>query len=201
MPATTAPFYSAKEQMSSKQKAPVVIIDPTVLGDRLPRDQDSVAQKTEDTINFRAKNHKVADQDFLVNQDMAQVNYLDPFEFIRRLRKLNASLLFGVGGVQGCVSLWTRILDDEPTSATFGKFVEMPISCGFRVDGPIPEFSWLETDKWNIATREGERGWRTVLIRLITAGFLSYKAVKNEFGEPLGLRGKLWHQQLREYKN
>ena len=185
--------------MSSKNKAPSLIIDPTVLGDRLPRDADSVAQKTEDTKNFREKNHKVGDQDFLTNQDMAQVNYLDPFDFIRRLKKLNAGLLFGVG-LPGCVSLWVLVMDDEPTSPTFHKFVETPIACGFRVDGPLPEFSWLETDKWNIATKEGERGWRTVLIRLIKGGFLKYSAVKTEFGEPLGVRGRLWHEQLREYK-
>lgn len=184
----------------NKPKAPSVIIDPTVLGDRLPRDKDSIAQKTEKTQNFRDEHHKLPGQDFLTNQDMAAVNYLEPFDFIRRLRKLNASLLFGVGGVPGCVSLWTTALDDEPTSPTYGKLVEMPISCGFRVDRPLPEFSWLETDKWNIATKEGERGWRTVLMRLIKGGFLKYHAVKAEFGEPHGERGKLWHEQLREYR-
>lgn len=184
----------------TEPKAPSVIIDPTVLGDRLPRDGDSIAKVKEDTQNFRDTHHKLHDQDFLTNQESAQVNYLDPFVFIQRLRKLNGGLLFGVGGKPGCVSLWVKALDDEPDSPTFGKLTEMPIACGFRIDRPLPEFSWLETDKWNIATREGERGWRTVLIRLIKGGFLKYPAVKAEFGEPLGERGKPWHQQLREYK-
>ncbi len=180
-------------------KAPSVIIDPTVLGDRLPRDKDSIAQKIEDTKNFREKNHQVAGADFLTNQDMAKVNYLQPFDFIRRLQKLNAALLFG-RGMPGHVSVWVMALDDEPTSGTFGQLVETPIACGFCISKPIPEFGYLGTDDWGIATREEERGWRTVLIRLIKGGFLKYGAVKREFGEPQGVRGKLWHEQLREYK-
>lgn len=184
-----------------QNKAPSIIIDPTVLGDRLPRDRDSLAKKKEETQNFRDQNHRVVGQDFLTNQEAASVNYLNPHEFINRLRKLNAALLFSRGGVPGCVSVWAQVLDDETDSPTFGQLTEKPIACGFRVDAPIPEFSWLETDQWGIATKEGERGWRTVLIRLIKGGFLKYRVVVAEFGEPLGQRGRLWHQQLQPYKN
>jgi len=177
-----------------------IIIDPTVLGDRLTRDKENIAQKKEETQHFRDAHHRIGDQDFLTNQEAASVNYLQPFEFIHRLRKLNAALLFSVGGVPGCVSVWAEMLDDEPTSATFGRLTKQPIACGFRIDSPLPEFSWLETDQWNIATKEGERGWRTVLIRLIKTGFLKYNAVKAEFGEPLGQRGKLWNLELQHYK-
>lgn len=180
-------------------KAPSLIIDPTVLGDRLPRDKDSIAQKREDTKNFRDKNHRGKDQDFLTNQDMAAVNYIEPFDFIRRLKKLNDGLLFG-RGLPGHVSLWVLALDDEPSSPTFGKLTEVAIACGFPINKPLPEFSWLGTDSWGIATKEEQRGWRTVLIRLIKGGFLKYQAVKAEFGEPLGIRGKAWHDQLREWK-
>lgn len=187
-------------ELVKKEKAPSVIIDPTVLGDRLPRDKDSIAQKIEDTQNFRNQHHKVEGQDFLTNKESAAVNYMDPIVFIRRVQKLNAGLLFG-WGAPGCCCPYIQALDDDPYSPTFGQFTAVLIpASGFRLDAPMPEFSWLETDNWGIATREGERGWRTVLIRFIKAGFLKYPAVKAEFGEPLGERGKLWHQQLREYK-
>lgn len=188
------------EMSESKNKAPSVIIDPTVLGDRLPRDRDSVAAKKEQTKQFRDKHHKIKDQDLLANQDMAKVNFIDPVEFQRRLRKLNSAFRFAPGGVDGCCAMGAIMLDDDEYSPTKGQIVINPIACGFRVDRPIPEFSWLDTDNWGIAIREGERGWRTVLIRLIQSGFLKYSAVKAEFGEPLGARGKAWHEQLREYK-
>lgn len=183
------------------EKAPVVIADPTILGDRLPRDRDSIAQKVEDTKHFREKQHKAADQDLLTDEAPAKIHYLEPFEFIRRVKKLNAALIFAWGGVQGCCKVGILTLDTDVDSPTCGKFTEVLIpGCGFRVDAPLPEFSWLETDSWGIATREGERGWRTVLLRLIKAGFLKYPAVKAEFGEPTGQRSKLWFQQLREYR-
>ena len=186
-----------------KQKAPSIIIDPTVLGDRLPRDRDSLAKKTEETRNFREKNHQGKEPGLLTNKDMASVNHLDPFDFIRRLKKLNAGLLFG-HGMPGCVSLWITALDDDTSSKTFGQFVPTAIACGFRIDGPIHEWSSLDTDKWGIVTREGkdgsDRGWRTVLIRLIKGGFLKYGPVKKEFGEPVGPRAEYWNMQTREFK-
>lgn len=186
-----------------KNKASVIITDPTVLGDRLPRDKDSIAQKIEQTKNERQARSKGDFQDLLANKDMAAVNTLRPFDFIRRLQKLNEGLLFGVG-MPGCVSVWVMALDDIPDSPTFQQLVPTAIACGFRIDGPLNEWSSLDVDKWGVATREGDngkdRGWRTVLIRLIKGGFLKYQAVKAEFGEPTGPRADYWNMQMREYK-
>jgi len=61
----------------------------------------------------------------------------------------------------------------------------------------LPEFSHVLTDKEGVAKRE-VRGWRTVLLRLILTGAVTYSQVKAEFGEPIGQRGKLWMEQTRE---
>lgn len=186
-----------------KNKAPSIIIDPTVLGDRRPRDKDSVAQKTEDTKRFREKNHTIGNQDMLANSDMANVNYLDPVDFQHRLRKLNAAFRFCPSNNRPYICTGAVMFDDETDSPTYSQLVVRTVpGCSFRGDFPIPEFSHVGLDKWGIATseRDGDRGWRTVLLNLIKQGFLKYSAVKAEFGEPLGQRGKLWHEQLREYK-
>ena len=182
-----------------KNKAPSIIIDPTVLGDRLPRDRDSIAKKIEETRNFREKNHKVADQAFFEDQAAALGGPLDPREFIRRLRKMEPRLLIEPGGYINCVRVGIPALDDEPTSPTHGQVVPTWLSCGFPVDVRLPEFSSVLTDKDGIAKRE-VRGWRTVLLRLILTGTVTYDQVKREFGEPLGQRGKAWMQQLREHR-
>jgi len=186
-----------------KNKAPTVIIDPTILGDRLPRDKDSVAAKKEQTKHHRDKHHKIQNQDMLTNREMAQVNHIDPVDFQRRLRKLNASFRFCASNNPPYCCTGAVMFDDETDSPTFGQLIVRTIpGCSFRADWPIPEFSWVGTDDWGIGTSEryGNRGWRTVLLNLIKQGFLKYSAVKAEFGEPLGQRGKLWHEQLREFK-
>jgi|SRR6185312_3133198 len=177
-----------------------IIIDPTVLGDRLPRDKDSLAQMKEKIQHHRDKEHRSAEQPILTNQEASAVNYIQPMDFIRRLKKLNDGLLFGHGGIPGHVSVWVVALDDEVGSPTYGRLTEVPIACGFPIMKPLPEFSWVGTDDWGIATKEEERGWRTVLMRLIKGGFLKYSAVKAEFGEPHGSRGVLWHKQLQPFK-
>jgi len=179
-----------------KQKPPVIIIDPTILGDRLPRDQDSIAQKREDTVNMRAK-FKLPGQAFLENAEAALGGPLDPREFIRRLQKMEPRLLVEQGGYVNCVRVGIPTVDDDPASGTFNQIVPTWLGCGFPIDQRLPEFSHVLTDKEGVAKRE-VRGWRTVLLRLILTGAVTYSQVKAEFGEPIGQRGKLWMEQMRE---
>jgi hypothetical protein len=182
--------------VSKPNKAPTVIIDPTVLGDRLPRDRDSLAQKIEDTKNFRNQ-FRLPEQGFLENHEAARGGPMQPNDFIRRLKKIAPDLIIEMGGYKNCVRVCIQAVDDEPSSETFNQRVKTPIACGFCIDEPLPEFSSVVTDKDGIASRE-VRGWRTVLLRLIHTGAVPYPAVKAEFGDPPGQRGKLWMQQLRE---
>jgi hypothetical protein len=182
--------------VSKPNKAPTVIIDPTILGDRLPRDRDSISQKIEETQNFRNQ-FRLPEQGFLENHEAARGGPMQPNDFIRRLKKIAPDLIIEMGGYKNCVRVCIQAVDDEPSSETFNQRVKTPIACGFCIDEPLPEFSSVLTDKDGIASRE-VRGWRTVLLRLIHTGAVPYPAVKAEFGDPPGQRGKLWMQQLRE---
>lgn len=182
--------------MTKPNKAPVVIIDPTVLGDRLPRDRDSLAQKIEETKNFDAQ-FKIPDQAFFENHEAARGGPMHPNEFIRRLKKIAPDLIIEPGWYRNCVRVCIQARDDDPASDTFNQLVKVPLSCGFCVDEPLPEFSSIVADHRGKPTRE-VRGWRTVLLRLIHTGVVPYSTVKAEFGDPPGQRGKAWMQQLRE---
>jgi hypothetical protein len=184
--------------MSSKQKAPSLIIDPTVLGDRLPRDRDSIAQMKE-KIRKGREQFKLPNQSFLENTDMALGGPMDPRDFIRRLLKMEPKLLIEPGGYSDCVRVGIPTIDDDPLSPTHGTLVPTWLSCGFLVDRRLPEFSSVITDNEGVAKRE-IRGWRTVLLRLIHVGAITYQQAKKEFGEPTGQRGSLWMQQMREHR-
>lgn len=181
--------------MSSRNKAPSIIIDPTVLGDRLPRDNDSIAALQERIINSRQP-FKHQHQAILENADMAVGGPLDPREFIRRLQKMEPRLLIEEGGVRNCVRVGIPTIDDDTTSKTYGELIPTWLGCGFPIDTKLNEFSNVLNDKDGIPKRE-VRGWRTVLLRLILTGVVTYKQVKAEFGEPLGERGKLWREQMQ----
>jgi len=182
--------------VSQPNKAPIVIADPTILGDRLPRDRDSIAAMKE-KIQKQRDPFKLPDQAFLENHEAARGGPMQPNEFIRRLRKIAPQLIIETGGYRNCVRVCILALDDEPSSETFNERVKTPLACGFCIDEPLPEFSSVVTDKDGVASRE-VRGWRTVLLRLIHTGAVPYSAIKAEFGDPPGQRGKLWMQQLQE---
>lgn len=180
----------------AENKAPSIIIDPTVLGDRLPRDKDSLAKFAEGNKKMREQ-FKLTDQKFFENHEAARGGPMHPNEFIRRLRKMAPNLIIEQGGYRNCVRICILATDDDPASDTFNQRVKEPIACGFCVDEPLPEFSSVVTDKDGVASRE-IRGWRTVLLRLIHVGAVPYPAVKAEFGDPPGQRGKAWMSQLQD---
>jgi hypothetical protein len=181
---------------SKPNKAPSLIIDPTVLGDRLPRDRDSIAAMKE-KIKKQEQQFMLPDQAYLENHEAARGGPLQPNDFIRRLRKIAPQLIIEQGGYKNCVRVCVNALDDDPKSETFNQWVKEPLACGFCVDQPLPEFSSIAVDKRGKPTRE-IRGWRTVLLRLIHTGAVSYSSIKAEFGDPPGQRGKLWMAQLQE---
>lgn len=179
-----------------QNKAPSLIIDPTVLGDRLPRDADSIA-KMREKIKKQDEQFKLPDQAFLENHEAARGGPMQPSDFIRRLRKISPDLIIEQGGYKNCVRVCIMAVDDDPASDTFNQKVKTPLACGFCVSEPLPEFSSIVTDEKGKPTRE-VRGWRTVLLRLIHTGAIPYPAVKAEFGDAQGQRSKYWMQQLRE---
>src|SRR4051812_599921 len=121
-------------------KAPSIIIDPTVLGDRLPRDKDSIAKFKEGNVRMREQ-FKIPNQAFLENQDMALGGPLEPLDFIRRLQKMEPRLLIEPGGYSNCVRVGIPTIDDDPTSPTHGTLIQTWLGCGFPIDVRLPEFS------------------------------------------------------------
>lgn len=70
---------------------------------------------------------------------------------------------------------------------------------GFH-NGWLTEFSYTFVDKKDLPTEE-RRGWRTVLLRLIAKGILTWEQVVGEFGNSDGLNSERWFLYSEPFRN
>jgi len=66
--------------------------------------------------------------------------------------------------------------------------------------GWLTEFSYCLVDERNLPTEE-KRGWRTVLIRLLGKGALTWEQVISEFGDSEGFNSERWLMYSAPYRN
>jgi hypothetical protein len=67
--------------------------------------------------------------------------------------------------------------------------------------GWSPEHSLIEFDHRDIPLREKQRGYRTVLLRMIKSRLTSEEKVKDFFGDALGDGANNWNRQLWMHRN
>jgi hypothetical protein len=64
-------------------------------------------------------------------------------------------------------------------------------------EGWMPEFSLMYFDEHFVPTKERFRGWRTVLLRLIDAGFANEEQMHSIFGKPTdGIGSRRYREEL-----
>lgn len=66
--------------------------------------------------------------------------------------------------------------------------------------GYLTEFSYTLVDEKDLPTEE-RRGWRTILLRLMARGVLTWKQVIAEFGNSDGLNSERWLVYSEPYRN
>ncbi len=109
-------------------------------------------------------------------------------EFIFRLQELNPNI---------SVSHQINFADD------WGLYTDMvggSIYLSGFPKGWLTEFSYCLVDDRNLPTEE-KRGWRTVLIRLLGKGVLTWEQVVNEFGDSEGFNSERWLTYSAPYRN
>jgi hypothetical protein len=66
--------------------------------------------------------------------------------------------------------------------------------------GEMPEFSFILCDYQEIPEQE-VRGWRTVLVRLLTLRALTWRQVKEEFDDPISdLNARRWYAETKQFR-
>lgn len=109
-------------------------------------------------------------------------------EFIYRVQKINPQIV---------VQRQINFEDDWGFYA--GVLNKLTYLSGFH-KGWLTEFSYTFVDQRDIPTEE-RRGWRTVLLRLMGRGILSWEQVVGEFGNSDGLNSDRWNLYTEPYRN
>lgn len=186
------------------------------LGDKRLSPDEAVYQKREECLAMAAMK-RIAGQAELEDPLRALGPRLQFSEFVSRLRRLAPALTFKDGS-HGNLALYfprNRKEIEERKPEWEQEQVDRSARCLSRQDpfflynkyvGGFPkselqEYSTVDIDNAMLATKE-HRGWRTVLINLITQGVVTYKAVVKEFGDTgSDKRGWRWREQLQSFKN
>ncbi len=162
--------------------------DKALLGDKVLRDKEAIAQKKEQIADRVAKD-RIPDQDILEDQAAALGKPMQPGDFIVKLQNLNPRIKISKGGMPNAVAVRYPLPEN-------GVLKDQYIT-GFFVDAPLPEFSAVVTDNRGLPWRE-IRGWRSVLLALIRRQILTKKQIETTFGFANGSRAILWDKQTTE---
>ena len=131
------------------------------------------------------------DQHILTNDAARKINPIGTRDFILKLRKHGVRCFTIDNGMPGTVGLWAmRPNAPEPV---YVCFLQRPA---------MYEWSLLRLDEHGLPAGERFRGWRTVLIQLITKKILTESKAHQIFGKPTeSINGRRYHESLFNYRN
>jgi len=118
-------------------------------------------------------------------------------DFLNVLRSLVPNLYITEGNIEGDLAVFRTYPCPQPEldGRDFRYLFYIPT-------GLLPEYSIWEFDKIrDVRLREKQRGWRTVLLRLIKSGMLDESVCNKVFGYPEGEASTVWHRELFEFRN
>lgn len=121
-------------------------------------------------------------------------------DFIRKLRCVvpRDKIFLTDGNFLGDIAIYkisgVRRSDYDGPRGDFKYLFYLPI-------GWMKEFSTYQFDNRAIPVREKERGWRTVLLKLIRGKVLTEDQANWEFGKASGIGSTVYNRSLYEYRN
>lgn len=149
--------------------------------------KESFAAEKEASDN-QVSDYKMEHQDILTNAEARKVNAIGTREFIQKLRSIGVKCFtIDNGFPPQTVALWcVKPFSDE---IIYICYLQVPA---------MYEWSLLKIDRHGLPFGEDFRGWRTVLMQLITKNVLTEKKAHESFGKPtdsevsLVYRKSLW---------
>jgi hypothetical protein len=160
-------------------------------------------------LDFKQQSHKLKeenealaapqrerDQAELANQAMRSGQQLHSSEFIYRIHKLNPLIVVFRGRFEGFLTLYIPNADCENGL----HYLQAAFYAGW-----MPEHTYVTLDDHQLikTVQEGgiHRGWRTILLRLLQAGVVTWQQVMDEFGDATGLAATRWHKDTQRFRN
>jgi hypothetical protein len=204
------------KKLKKRLKPNSAYVEPNkeMLGDKHLDPEESVIRLREEII-AQESNKRLWHQDELADQERSEGPRMNWTDLLRRLQKLNHGIQVKDGltddkGV-GAVALYLHKRSDEyspeeiadplactPPNGVF--FLDHRYIGGFQKTD-MSEWGHVLTDSTEVAVRE-RRGWRTVLLKLIESGVISYSQAIKEFGEcKWDRRATFWNEEMQTYRS
>ena len=188
--------------------------------------EEAVAAKAEELEKIRAHKGRKKDWEEFVDAKRRMGRVMHHSEFLARLRKLIPNLILNDGRVKDTVSMyiWRRNSYTDPETKKLQSGI---VYLGWVSTLYIPEFEIDIVNDAKVAIGQ-KRGWRTVLLRLLTRreptecncshkfeprryacicppgrpeNLVSENAVRKEFGYPSGATSAVYLRQLHQFRN
>ena len=149
---------------------------------------DEAVSKLKEENDAQREKFRLPGQEERKRADLRWGRAMHSSELITRLRRLIPSLYVQNGNIPGDLSLY----DVRNTRVEY---------LGYMHEGEMPEFSIVHTDRDDMPVRE-QRGWRTVLLRLVRAKVLTEQQVNEAFGEPCsGEASRFYREEIHKIRN
>jgi hypothetical protein len=144
------------------------------------------------------KRQRWDDQEELKDDESRRGRPMRHSDFFAVLQKLVPNLYVTDGRIQGHLAVFRTY--PSPQLRLEGRDFEYLFYCP---TGILPEFSQYQFDeKMDVPIRESQRGWRTVLLRLIKAGLLSEETCEKVFGRATEcVASNRWFRELQKHRS
>jgi hypothetical protein len=166
------------------------------LGDRTLNKHEALQKAYEETDRHLQQKYRLPDHEDLKDEKSRTGQRMHSADLICKIKTLNPDLWVEetVTPRFGTVLNWYTTGKDEDN-----KEIKRCLTAAFY-PGWLPEFSWMEVDRADLITKEN-RGWRTVLLRLLAGKVLTLPQVISTFGDAQGVNATRWLIETQRYRN
>lgn len=130
-------------------------------------------QAAKEESDSQVSDYKMANQDILTNAAARKVNAISTRDFIEKLRRNGVKCFTVDNNWHNTVALWAVIPGTD--RCEYICYLQVPA---------MYEWSILRVDRHGLPAGEDFRGWRTVLVQLITKGVLTETKAHQIFKRP-----------------
>jgi hypothetical protein len=166
-------------------------VEPLHVKEQLPAgDREDLLRLWEDTAK-QVEQYRYPDQDDFCKKERQMGKVLSSGELVSRLLKLNPNLIVQDGNVfKQNISFYLVV----------GK--ELKYTNAYCEKGFVPEFTIMKEDRAGLPSIYPIWGWRTVLVRLLKFGAITWQQVLETFGDVKfsDSRGKHWKNQVAGFR-
>jgi hypothetical protein len=173
------------------------ICDQCTNAPRLSTEEHTLRLRELNSQSEAVKKQKFAHQKEYENEDARRSGrWMHYSDFIYHLRKLigQDKLYIIDGNIEGELALYKVFGCPQKEGKTFEYLFFMPT-------GYLPEYSIWEFKEFNIPVRETNRGWRTILLRLIRSKLVTERETEIIFGKAEGKASVMYRRELFKFRN